>query len=291
MAESTGGGLLLGGSGQLGTALADWLRRAGRPVLAPVRSELDLLGASAIARRVAEAQPAWVINAAAFTDVAGAERLDNREAVLRLNRDLPALLAQECRRSGARLVHVSTDYVFDGAASRPYREDDSPAPLQTYGISKLEGERAVLDANPDALILRTSTLFGPAQRARPNYVDAIRLQARVQTVIEVVELPVASPTFAADLAWALLRLLDARATGIVHVVNDGACSRLDLARAIVEEDGRAASVEVRSCAAPSGDLRRPAYSALDMARYEAIAGARLRPWRLALAEHLRRSTL
>ncbi len=279
--------LLLGGSGQLGTALSLWLRRAGRVVLAPERSDLDLLDLDSVARRVREAEPAWIVNAAAFTDVAGAERPENRAAVLGLNRDLPAALARECRLRAARLVHVSTDFVFDGAATRPYREDDPTAPLQLYGSSKLEGERAALAAHPEVLVVRTSTLYGFANRPRPNYVDAIRMQAEDRSLIEVVEFPVASPTFATDLAWAILRLVDARVSGIVHVVNDGGCSRLELARAIVEERGRAQCVQVRVRAAPPDDLRRPAYSVLDTSRYAALTGTRLRPWRLALAEYLR----
>jgi len=135
---------------------------------------------------LATVAPSAVINASAFTDVAAAERPENRETVLRLNRDAPALLARTCAGRGIPLVHVSTDYVFDGRSRRPYREDDPTHPLQVYGASKLEGELGVLAAHPSALIVRTSTLFGPATRSRPNFVDAILAQALRSEVVSVV---------------------------------------------------------------------------------------------------------
>jgi dTDP-4-dehydrorhamnose reductase len=179
---------------------------------------------------------------------------------------------------------VSTDYVFDGCKREPYSESDPTGPIQTYGRSKLEGEQAVLQVDPDALIARTSTLYGRACRPRPNYVDAVLQQARDHGRLEVVRTPVASPTYAADLAEALLDLLGCEARGVVHVVNAGACSRLELAAEAVRLAGLA--VDVRERAAPPGDLPRPAYSALETRRFERITGRAMRPWPVALADYL-----
>ncbi len=279
--------LVLGGTGQLGRALAERLRRSGRAFDLPSRAELDLSEPLQIGPALAAMAPAAVLNASAFSDVAAAERPENRDPAYRLNRDAPASLARACREMTVPLVHVSTDYVFDGTSRRPYREDDPPRPLQVYGLSKLAGEREVLSAYPGALVVRTSTLFGPAPRKRANYVDAILAQALRSRLIEVVELPVSSPTFAPDLAGAILALVERGASGVFHVANRGQCSRLELARAVVEEADLSDSVEVRPRPAPTTDLARPVYSVLDTARFTSLVGAPLRPWRETVAEHVR----
>jgi len=277
---------VVGASGMLGSALTAELarRRSVVHVLSP--GELDLLRPGSAATAIAGLSPATVINAAAFTDVNGAELPGNRTAVDRLNRDGPAELAAACRGVGARFVHVSTDYVFDGVRREPYREDDSTAPLQVYGRSKLDGEQAVLAAHPRALIVRTSTLYGPARADRRHYVGAIVEQAAAKGRIEVVRLPVASPTLAPDLARGMLDLLAARAEGLVNVVNAGGCSRLALARETVRLVGVGDRVEVVERPEPPGGLRRPDYSVLDTSRFETLTGRPMRRWDAALAEYI-----
>ena len=278
--------LVIGGSGQLGAALREALADRDVPSLSPTRSVLDVSDTSGLAAAVAALSPSIVFNASAFTDVAAAELPKQRDVAFSLNRDAPAAIAQACARLRIPVVHVSTDYVFDGAINRPYREDDRTCPLQVYGESKLAGERRVFEEHPDALVIRTSTLFGLAPRARPNYVDAILGQALQFRAISVVELPIASPTFAPDLAAGILALVEAEATGLFHLTNDGACSRLDLARAVVKEAGRSDAVTVEPRAPADSVLRRPEYSALDVARFTAWVGFRPRPWREAVAEHV-----
>ncbi len=277
--------LILGGSGQLGTSLVEELARRGTPGEAPGREILDL-SRDDVEQSVCDRAPAALINAAAYNDVGGAEHSPGTEQAVRMNRDLPETLAHVCAALGIPLVHVSTDYVFDGEASRPYREEDPVAPLQPYGRSKLEGERAVLRAYPEAVVARTSTLYGRGRRGGSNYVDAVLGQARTKRVLEVVRTPVSSPTYARDLALGLLALLDAGASGLVHLVNDGSCSRLDLAREAVRLAGLADRVEVRERPEPPGGPRRPAYSALDTSRFAGITGSRPRPWLEALAGYL-----
>jgi dTDP-4-dehydrorhamnose reductase len=242
--------------------------------------------AASIAKALDRIAPDVVINAAGFTDVNRAELPECRREVFGANAEGPAALARECAARGAKLVHVSTDYVFDGASRVPYLEDAATGPLQVYGDSKLAGERAVLESSRSALVVRASTLYGPGRAARPHYVDAIREQLRERDVLEVVELPVASPTLAPDLADGIVRLLDVGAGGIVHVANQGACSRLELTRAVVELSGTGDRVEVRVRAPGKSGPSRPAYSALSTARFESLTGRCLRGWRQALAAYL-----
>jgi len=278
--------LVFGGSGQLGTALLGRLRAAGTPVLAPPRSEIDLLRADP--GPVLEARrPSAVLNATAYNDVGGAESGSGREAAFRLNRDVPAGLSRACAAQGIPFVHVSTDYVFDGRKTTPYLEADPAAPLQTYGRSKLEGERAVLEGNPSSLVVRTSTVYGRGSRDGTNYVDSVLAQARRSETLELVRLPVSSPTLAADLARGILELLALRASGIVHLVNRGACSRLELAQEAIRLAGLSERVRIEERPPSKGGPQRPDYSVLDTARFTEITGKPPRDWQAALTDYLK----
>jgi dTDP-4-dehydrorhamnose reductase len=281
--------VVLGGTGLLGEALVRALEARRLEFVAPVRETLDLADLSRIEKRLDTLEPSAVINTAAFTDVAQAELPSNRGEVFALNAEAPGRLAAACAALGVPLAHVSTDYVFDGLKARPYVEDDSVAPLQVYGRSKLEGERAVLAAHAESLVLRVSTLFGPGRRSRPHYVDAVLAQARRRPRLDVVRLPVSSPTYAPDVAEAMLDLLQSGVRGLFHVVNAGQCSRLELARETVRLAGLAERVEIRERAAPAGDLQRPAYSVLDTGRLARHTGRPMRPWDEALCDYLEQS--
>ena len=278
--------LVSGGSGLLGRALVSELRRRGRSVDAPPRGELDLARGGAVDAWLDRQAPAGLINAAAYTDVGGAELAENLEEVMLLNREVPGRLARACSRHGVPLIHVSTDYVFDGRHDEPYGEQDPVAPLQVYGRSKLAGERAVIAEHPEALVARTSTLFGPGRRARSHYVDAVLRNARRHGRLELVRLPVSSPTYAPDLAEALVRLLEVEATGLVHVVNRGGCSRIDLASEAMRIAGERYRAEVVVRPAAPGGPARPPYSVLDVSLYESLSGATMRTWKEALACYL-----
>lgn len=280
--------LIIGGSGLLGEAISRELSRRETEFAAPPRTELDLLAPAELESALTGFNPRAVLNASAFTDVARAEFPEHREEVSRLNREVPGRLALICRRLGIPLLHVSTDYVFDGRKTEPYLENDAVAPLQVYGRSKLEGERAVREAHPGSLIVRTSTIFGPGRRKRPHYVDAVLRQAREKTRIELVRLPVSSPTYAPDLAVAMLELLQVGAAGIVHVANVGECSRLKLGRTAVQLAGLTDRVEVLERPQPPSDLDRPVYSVLGTGYYTRLTGREIRPWRDALREYVER---
>jgi len=278
--------LVLGGSGQLGGALVAALQSRGAEPSYPSRSEFDLSEPEGLAERLDSISPSVVINAAAFTDVGGAEREENRESAFRINRDAPGALAEACEQMRVPFAHVSTDYVFDGKQERPYSEDDAPRPLQVYGQSKLEGELAVSEANADALIVRVSTLYGTSRRRRPHYVDAILRQAIERGELTVVVPPVSAPSYAPDVATALLKLLSIGTSGLVHVTNAGHCSRLELARKVVELAGLTEVVEFNVVPEPPDTLERPAYSVLDTSRYSALTFETLRSWEDALGEYL-----
>jgi dTDP-4-dehydrorhamnose reductase len=283
--------LVLGGTGRLGRAVIAELTRRGTAFDAPSRAEFDLSEVASVVGLLETLCPTAVVNLAGFTDVAAAELPENAEAAIALNVALPATLARACARFAIPMVHVSTDYVFDGAQPRPYLEGDAVNPLQVYGATKLDGERAALARNPRVLILRVSTLYGPGREQQPAYVDAILRQARASAaagggVLEVVETPVSSPTYAPDVAPVLVDLLDRGVAGIVHVVNDGAASRLELAQAAVTLAGLGERVTVRARPEPPTALRRPAYSVLDTSKLHRVLGRRLPPWKDALARYV-----
>ena len=275
--------LVLGAGGMLGTAVARLLERRYPATVSATRAEADVTDRFRLAAEVERLQPTVVINCAAYTDVDGCEV--DADRARRVNIEGAENVARAAAGSGCRLVHVSTDFVFDGGSRRPYREDDPTGPLSVYGRSKLEGEQRAAEAAADHLIVRSSWLFG---RGRANFVDAIRARAASGPVLKVVSDQVGSPTFVEDLAEALLRLLRVERRGVVHFANAGSCSRLDLARAIIEALGTAATARPQPITTEeAGRLAaRPAYSALDTSLYTLLTGTAPRPWKDALRAYL-----
>jgi dTDP-4-dehydrorhamnose reductase len=283
--------LVLGGSGLLGRALVAEARGRRVRCVCPERVELDLIDPGPLSGRLAAFEASAVINTAAFTEVTGAAAPERREVVWGLNRDLPRRLAEACAELGLPLVHISTDYVFDGQKRVPYVEEDPVAPLQEYGRSKLEGERCARKALPAVLIVRTSTLFGPRPtNAKLHFVDAILERGRQRGELELVRHPVSSPTYAPDLACAVLDLLHARTEGTVHAVNDGSCTRVELAAAALALAGLADRVRIVERPPGESGPPRPEYSVLDTTRLARLTGRRPRPWAEALSEYLGRGS-
>jgi dTDP-4-dehydrorhamnose reductase len=274
-----------GAAGQLGSALV--ARLAERAVPCEARdSRLDVADAGALRRTLEALRPAVVANAAAYTDVDGCERDPARaEAV---NAAAPAVLARACAELGIRLLHVSTDYVFDGAASRPLAEDAAVAPLSEYGRSKLRGERAVLAVSPAFVAVRTSWVFG---RGR-NFIASVCARAGqvradpAKGPLRVVDDQLGSPTYAEDLAGGLLDLVERGASGLYHLANRGAASRYALARFALDAAGFA-DLEIQPVKTVEFPLPapRPLYTVLDCGR-AARLGVELRPWQEAVSAYL-----
>jgi dTDP-4-dehydrorhamnose reductase len=282
--------IIAGCRGQLGSAMQQQL--ASDPdcevVAAVDLPEVDLADRGAVAALFGglDSPVDFLVNAAAFTHVDRCER--EPEAAHRGNVLAPEVLAEACARHGVRLVHVSTDYVFAGDSETPYTEDDSPAPKSGYGRTKLAGEQAVLSLCPDALIVRTSWVFG---RGR-NFIAAILDQARKRRTgesdgpLEVVADQHGRPTYAYDLAGGIVSLLKGQAHGIFHIANSGVATWWDLARAVLDTTGFSdLSVSRIRTDELSLDAPRPAWSVLDTSKAEA-AGIAMRSWQDALSAYL-----
>ena len=274
--------LITGAGGLLGAA-AQRAAPSAVHVVAVRHADLSIDDGAAVERVVRRERPDWIVNCAAYTQVDRAEA--EPEAAHRTNAVGPAHLASAARQVGARLLHISTDYIFDGRATEPYREDAPVGPLSVYGRSKLAGEQAVRDILPHAhVILRTQWLFGVGG---PNFVATILRLARERSTLQVVNDQHGRPTYAADLAAALWELIARDARGTVHCANEGVATWFDVATAAVAAAG------VRTTVVPcsTGEMPRPAprpqFSVLDCTRYTSLLGAPLRPWRDAIPEYVK----
>ena len=275
--------LITGARGMLGSALVRSLKGKDQGECIPCgREDLDVTDREGTKSVIVNLAPDVVIHAVAFTDVDGCE-LDEKKAMA-VNAEGTKTVAEACREVGARLLYISTDYVFDGEKGSPYNEGDPPNPINTYGRSKFRGEQYASEILPDCLIVRTSWLFG---HGGDNFVEKIRNLANSQKVLSVVTDQAGCPTFAADLAEALQFLLRSGASGIVHVTNNGSCSRYEWARKIVELLGKG---DVHICPSNSQEVvrpaRRPRCSALDSSLFQQITDCMPRSWEDAVEAYL-----
>jgi dTDP-4-dehydrorhamnose reductase len=279
--------LVFGGNGQLGRELAAQAAARRLPLVSVDRRQADIADAAAVCAAIEAARPTFIVNAAAYNQVDRAE--SEPAAAERTNATGPAILAAAAEAHDIPLVHVSTDYVFDGASVRAWREDDPIHPLGVYGRSKAAGEEAVRQASAHHFILRTAWLFG-AHGA--NFVKTILALAAERDTLDMVADKRGSPTATADLAHAIFLTEAASRTGSAvwgtyHVAGEGTASRYEQAVAVVEAQaaitGRRPTVRpVASDAFPTAAVR-PAYSELDSAKFEATFGFRPAPWRVAVA--------
>ncbi|PZU57741.1 MAG: dTDP-4-dehydrorhamnose reductase [Brevundimonas sp.] len=281
--------LILGGTGQVGRALKrlSWPADVGLAV--PARADLDLTDAEAVRRRIGQGGYAAVVNAAAYTAVDRAER--ERDVAFAVNGVAPGVLADAAATADAVLIHLSTDYVFDGRAGRPYDEDDAPAPLNVYGASKLAGERAVLEAQPQATVMRTSWIVGPDGN---NFLTTMLRLAGERAAIDVVDDQTGRPTAASEVARAaqtvLLRRLDDPTApgGLLHFAGAGQATWADLARSVLDASrargGPHAEVRPIATRAYPTPARRPADTRLATGRITRDYGVRPRPWDETVAE-------
>lgn len=273
--------LITGAGGMVGRDLREALAGRGEDVVALAKADLDITNSRVVDDCVASHAPSVVVNCAAYTAVDRAE--DEEPAANAINGSSVELLATAANHVGARLVQISTDFVFSGAKREPYEVDDPTGPLSAYGRSKLLGEIGAQHAKKWTIV-RTSWLFGVHGN---NFVEAIRNQIRKGTnPLRVVDDQRGRPTYTPHLADAIVRLAMQDAEGMFHYADEDECSWFDFARAIAEETGSDVRVKPVSSDAFPRPAKRPAYSVLSTARYERVTGARPESWREGLREYL-----
>lgn len=276
--------LVTGAGGMVGTDLRDELLARDFEFHCLNRSELDITDSRAVAEAVQSAAPDVIVNCAAYTRVDEAE--SHEHIANSVNGSAVEFLAAAANETDSLLVHVSTDFVFDGTKTAPYEVNDRTNPLSVYGRSKLLGEIAATHARRH-LIVRTAWLFGVHG---PNFVEAIRNQVRKGTnPLRVVNDQRGKPTYTPHLARAIIRLAGHEtARGVVHYADEPECTWFDFARAIVEESGATTEVTPVSTAEFPRPAKRPAYSVLSTERYERITGVTPDSWRDGLHEYFQR---
>jgi dTDP-4-dehydrorhamnose reductase len=270
--------LITGAGGMLGKDVTRDAHGRGHEVIALARPALDITDPRAVDDTFHRYRPEAVINCAAWTDVDGAE--SDEHGAMWVNNHGAALVAGTAAAIGAKVVHPSSDYVFDGSAREPYVESDVPHPISAYGRSKQAGETAVTVANSEHFVVRSSWLFGTAG---PNFVETMLRIAGEQNEVIVVSDQVGSPTYTVHLARALVTLAEGDAYGIHHIAGGGSCSWYEFAQEIYDQEG----IECRVMSATTDMVPRPAprppFSVLRSERDEEIE---LPNWRKGLAEYL-----
>ena len=279
--------LVTGATGQLGSELARELGQLGHEVYAPDLDELDLLEPAAVAATIRARQWDWVINCAAYTAVDQAE--SEAEQAFIINRDSPGEMARAVADYGGRMLQVSTDFIFDGASTRPYTETDTPNPLGVYGRSKLAGEQAVQRELPDAVIVRTAWVYGVHGH---NFVKTMLRLATAGTPLRVVSDQRGTPTWTRDIVAAIVALVGQQASGVFHFTAAGETSWHGFASAILEEAAdagfkiRTEKVEPIATTDYPTPATRPAYSVLNTDKISACLPFTIPAWRDSLKKML-----
>ncbi len=283
MEDFLGPCIVVGARGMLGQDLCAALREAGTQTVEMDIPEMDITSLSSVVGVLGKIKPKLVINVAALTDVDGCE--SQQEQAFRVNATGPENLAMATSNLGSFLVHISTDYVFDGSKNRPYTEDDLPNPLGTYGKSKLEGElgiKRVLTTN--YCIIRTQWLYGANGK---NFVDTIIGAGKTNKALEIVNDQFGSPTYTVDLSAGIIKLCSIGANGIFHVTNSGYTTWSGFASQIFKlaglDDVEIQNIDTRRLGRPAP---RPLYSVLDNSRFTRLTGMKLPNWEDALGKYL-----
>lgn len=274
--------LVVGAGGLLGSAFARLAPGADHAVTALHHDELDITDESAVHGAVRAHRPDVILNCAAQAGVDHAER--DPDGAMRTNRDGPAHLAAAALEVRARMVHFSTDYVFNGTSLRPYEPHDPVSPLGAYAASKAAGEEQVLGVSARHVVVRVSWLFGGGPR---DFVSFVLARARAGEPLRLVEDQWSRPTWVENVVPTVLELLDHDVTGIWHVCDDGAASREEEALEVLAAAGLSADIETVTRAVMWPDVPRPAYTVLDLSATEDVLGRAMMPW----AESVRRLLL
>jgi dTDP-4-dehydrorhamnose reductase len=279
--------MVFGSAGQLGVELMSEFTKRGYEVRGLDRAEVDITDASAVEKAIADFDPAAVVNAAAYNMVDVAEQ--EPQAAYNVNGLAVRNLAVACRQADAKLVHFSTDYVFDGVTDCPYVETDMPHPLSAYGVSKLAGELYARAYCSDALVVRTCGVFGPAGRStnRGNFVELMLRLGASRNPIRVVEDHVASPTYAPALASRTIDLLEREASGLFHIGGGVPISWFEYARMIFEAAGMKPELRATNEREYRTAARRPKYSALSNSKADQCGIAPMPPFADCIRDYLK----
>jgi dTDP-4-dehydrorhamnose reductase len=278
--------LLLGHKGMLGSDLFLKLNM-GYEVVGLDKEEIDIVSASECEEAIKEIKPDIVINAAAYTNVDGCETA--KDECFAVNAEAVKNIADACRDKNIRIIHFSTDYVFDGTAKQPYKEDHQCNPINTYGASKMAGERYLRSLSENYILIRTAWLYGVNGK---NFVQTILEKVKTTKKLTVVDDQTGSPTYTKDLATAVDLLITQNAKGIFHITNRGNCSWYQFAVKILQEAG-IHDIDVTPIRSDKlqRPAKRPAYSVLSMQKFIQTTGKTMQPWQLALQDYLKNNKL
>ncbi len=276
---------ILGASGLVGGAFAQFLHSKDLKVLAPAHHELDLTRTDQVKDFMFRCQPAYIINCVAYTNVDVAE--DDVELAYALNAVAPSIIAESAKQLGAAYLHFSTDYVFDGDSNVPYKETDKCNPINIYGKSKRDGEVAVMSVMPEACVVRTSWVFGIRGK---NFVSSVFQLLQDKEEISAVTDQIGKPTYVVDLVQNVWDIRDAN--GLFHVAGGTALSRFqiaeDIRKRLLKHEFSVHCHRVKPVLANTFPTRapRPHYSVLDTRKVESYLGRRMRPWEEIIEEYL-----
>ena len=272
--------LVLGANGMLGSEIVRSFRRFFE-VIAFGSKEADITDQTSIQKMINEVKSEIVINAAAYTDVDGCEK--NKDHAIKVNALGVKNIAEACKEAGSKIVHISTDYVFNGTSKKPYKEDDETNPINFYGESKLRGENYIKEVFENFLIIRSEWLYGAGGK---NFINLVIEKAKNAGKLKVVNDQIGAPTYTKDLSEAILALLKKDCRGIYNAANKGHCSWFEVACKVVELLKLKVSVEPIPTAESNRIAKRPGYSVLDCNKLKRDTGFVFRPWNEALKDFL-----
>lgn len=280
--------VVTGANGQLGRELQQLATSyPGFDFVFTTRHELPLDNPDAINEFIKKQQPTYFINCAAYTAVDKAE--SEKELAYKINAEAPGVIAQACKMNNVRLIHISTDYVFNGLGKEPYKEDDSTDPVNLYGATKLEGEKKVMQFNAESIIIRTAWVYSVFGN---NFVKTMLRLMGERDQINVVNDQLGTPTYAADLAEVILQIISSKQwrPGIYHFSNAGNISWYDFAAAIKELSGSKCIINAIPTSAYPTPARRPYYSVLDKTKIQQTFHISINDWKTSLSVFMERLT-
>ncbi len=283
--------MVIGANGQLGVDLVKSFSASGWEVIPIKHVEVDVRNPQQVTTAISSGTPDVVVNTAAFHKVEECER--NPQLAYEVNAVAPMNLARTCREHNSTLIHISTDYVFDGKKQAPYSETDLPSPLNVYGSSKVAGEHLIAYSTERYFIVRTCGLYGVAGSSGKggNFVETMLRKAASGDPIRVVHDQVLTPTFTEDLARGIVQLATTDAYGLYHLSSDGQCSWYEFARAIFELEGLKVSLSPVTTDQFPSPVKRPPYSVMSKQKIKAAGVTAVRPWQEALSQYLRNRTV